>query len=257
MRTEDLANVGTEPRICGCGTQFVATVLRIGGRALMGGRLCDACVKKAEESIRPVDDRAGRMMELLDSVGVNIRKHGGCTLENWEAGDSDKPVAAAREFIASVGGAGWAEHVRGLYLTGDTGTGKTHLAVGILREVLMSARIDPVRVVFDRAARLITEIQDTYGTGGTEKVLAKRENAALWVLDDFGAEKASENVLRIFTDLFSAREGHPTVITSNLDPHSLTARWSGEDWARLSSRLASQNFRAVSVKGADRRFGAA
>lgn len=245
----------TVTRKCPCGETFHVAQVKIGGRVLPGSPMfCPACLPGRMAEPGPEEDRGPRLIAMLDHAGVNIRKHGGCTLDNWEAGDGTSPVPAAREFLAELAGAAWSDAVRGLYLCGDTGTGKTHLAVGVLREALLMARIEPNRVVFDRAARLITEIQDTYGTGSTEKVLAKRERATLWVLDDLGAEKATEDVLRILTDLLSAREAHPTVITSNYAPSDLAGRWSSEGWARLSSRLATQNFRAVRVSGKDRRF---
>lgn len=195
------------------------------------------------------------VLGAMEGLGVNVRKHGRCTLDSWLATESALPAQSAREFVESLISAGPYDPIRGLLLFGDTGTGKTHLATAITRAALL-AGIPARRIVYDRADRLITTVQDTYGTGTTEPELAKRERALLWVLDDLGREKATPDVLRILTDLLSAREAHPNVVTSNYDPETLAKRFTSSDgWARLSSRLASQNFRAVKVKGTDRRFG--
>lgn len=226
------------------------------GRMMFFGRWCDSCAPNHPEDLPPAEPEAGPDDVLYDlaSLSVNVRKHGLCTLENWSPDESSKPAEAAREFIRDVLAAKWHTEVRGLMLFGDTGTGKTHLATGVIRAALEGG-IKARDIVFDRADRLITTVQDTYGSGQTEAVLAKRESATLWVLDDLGREKATPDVLRIITDLLSAREGHPNVITSNYDQGALAKRFEKEEgWVRLSSRLGVQNFRAVKVLGRDRRF---
>ena len=98
-------------------------------------------------------------------------------------------------------------------------------AAAIVRAVLLDQKVDAKRVIFDRADRLITMIQDTYGTGGTSAILERRERAHLLVIDDLGREKATPDTLRILVDLVNAREGHPTVITSNHTPEGLVQRF--------------------------------
>lgn len=242
-------------RVCGCGRAFQTIIGRMGDRVVIhGGRLCAPCADERElKIVQPGEARDVRA--LLADAGVNVKKHGDCTLDNWEGVESNKPLQAANDFVRDVVSAGRSQGVRGLYLCGESGTGKTHLATGILRALLQDQRVDPRRIVFDRAARLITEIQDTYGSGATEKVLEKREQALVWVLDDLGAEKATEDVLRILTDLMSAREGHANVITSNYEPGLMAERWDKAfGWMRLASRLGTENFAAVRVRGRDRRL---
>lgn len=244
-------------RTCACGQPIETIVGKLGRRVVLNGAtICVHCAGEREVvAMVQMFDRTPNIQQLLAAAGVNVHKHGECTIENWEGLESSTPITAANDFVRDVLAAGRSSGVCGLFLCGDTGTGKTHLATGILRALLLNERIEPSRVVFDRAARLITEVQDTYGTGGTEKVLAKREGAAVWVLDDLGAEKATEDVLRILTDLFSAREGRPNVITSNYEPGQMADRWEGSfGWKRLASRLGPDNFSAIRVKGRDRRL---
>lgn len=256
------ADLREEEATCRCGNEFTRTVLYVGGRRAPGMQpRCEECLAKeaAEDEEFQTPDRARPPIpRLLEAIGVNARKHGRCSLDNFDPAENSKALVAAGHFVEDVAEAGSYDPVRGLYLCGqDTGVGKTHLAVAVLRELLDAHELPSDRMVFDRADRLITIVQDTYGTGKTEAVLRRREKALVWVLDDLGAEKATPDVLRILTDLMSAREGHPTVVTSNYTPPELGDRFKGsEGWARLSSRLARSNFRAVELTGRDRRFAA-
>lgn len=216
---------------------------------------CASALHEAEEPTQKASLSLSELHGLLGRVGVNVRKHGNCDITTWD-GD-DEVAAAVRDFITETALAGRHEPVLGLYLHGPTGVGKTHLAVAAARSHLrMSAEkydpYDPL-VRFERVSKLVTTIQDTYGTGQTGSVIHRLEIADLLVLDDLGAEKATPDVMRILTDLLSARELHPTLITSNYHPAQLVERH-GADWQRMESRLGPQNFKLVEIKGEDRRF---
>jgi len=236
-----------------CGEAFVARTLTLAGRPLYDPRDCLPCSRSQPVVVEGEPDTDHRILRRMADVGVNVRKHGHCTLENWIS-DDDRPRDACRGFVEDVRSAGRFEAVQSLYLCGTNGTGKTHLAVGTIRALLEADPSTPV--IFDRAERLMTDVRDTYGTGKTGRTLDRRERTLVWVMDDLGAENAASDVLRIITDLMSAREGWPTVVTSNYRPDELVNRFraSTTDWERLVSRLASQNFRAVAVKGEDHRF---
>lgn len=247
-RQREAVEVTQETRSCiHCGQSFEATVTAVFGSKITAN-VCTSCAD--DDPARPTID----VQQSLSKIGVNVRRHGECTIDGFEG--NRLPADAAHRFVSEVRAAGYWSSVRGLLLCGNTGTGKTHLAVAIIR-ALVATGTPPHKIIFDRASRLITEIQDTYGTGKTAKVLEARESALLWVLDDLGAEKATADSLRILHDLLDAREGHPNVITTNFMPDEMGRRFKDEDgWARIASRLASRNFRAVKVNGADRRFAA-
>lgn len=234
-----------------CTRQFEAEVVDILGRKIYP-TICSGCAKSEKSESTAAE--AGTISDHLARIGINVRSHGSSTLANLDG--APRVVDAAREFVDDVRDAGHWGRVRGLLLCGNTGVGKTHAAVAIIRELLNNG-VRPDRIVFDRASRLITDIQDTYGTGGTAAVLERREHAHLWVLDDLGAEKATADSLRIIHDLIDAREGHPNVITSNLTPNEWGERFGENDgWARIASRLGARNYRILRVQGDDRRFQA-
>lgn len=246
----------TETATCrGCGSSYERTVVKV-GHVRLTVHECPACEEAtASEPAMPTRPRQ-TVEDFLAEIGVNTRKHGQATIDNFDPTTAPRAQMAAREFVQRTVEAGRHDRVRGLYLVSDAkGTGKTHLAVAIMRAVHEG---DPtMSVVFDAADRLITKIQDSYGTGTTDRLIETRARAGLYVLDDLGREKDTTDALRTICTILDEREGAPTVITSNHLPHELGARHTdGDLWSRVASRLGDSVYRYVAVEGRDRRFAA-
>jgi DNA replication protein DnaC len=107
---------------------------------------------------------------------------------------------------------------KGLLFYGDTGVGKTHLAVALLREAIVRKN---ARAIFYETRELLKLVRDTY-SGSTEvtelAVLRPVLEAELLVLDDLGLEKKSEWVDEMLGLVINTRysERRVTVITTNL-----------------------------------------
>lgn len=208
-------------------------------------------IKLAEERER----RAANILDLLAEAGVVTPDHGRATLDNYDASGAsgDKPVVAVRTLLREFRAAGKHDAVRGVYLMGETGSGKSHLAVAALRDLLLDPTIHPSNIVYDRSIELIGEIQDTYTTGqSAASVLNKRKTARFWILEDFGTEKPSDDVVRRLTEVFTVRAKRATLVTSNVDPNDLTEK--NRDFFRLFSRFGPEYFTTIRVVGPDRRM---
>ena len=106
---------------------------------------------------------------------------------------------------------------RGLFFVGDPGVGKTHLAVAILKQVILTRG---ARGIFYDTRDLLKLIRSTYNDANktTElDVLRPVMEADLLVLDDLGAEKTSEWVEETLNLIVNTRynERRATIFTSN------------------------------------------
>jgi DNA replication protein DnaC len=243
------------------------TPLFIGGREVAVKRVCDPCINKEKEQMLSLEmkqagflhrvavhDREAMMLEMLEQMGANPWEHGDACFDRYDVAERGADALnKARDFAAAVASADRYTPVRGFYLYGETGTDKSDLVVAIVKWLVQQG-YDPKQIVFDQAAELIARIQDTYGRkeASTMDVLEKRFNAGLWILDDMGTERPSDDVARHLTLIFSRRAMRPTLITSNFGPKKLQDE--RPEFFRIVSRLGPKYFRVAELKGKDRRF---
>ncbi len=122
---------------------------------------------------------------------------------------------------------------KGLFLEGQPGVGKTHLAVAVLKQVIQTTG---ARGLFYDTRDLLRIIRSTYDPSirTTElEILRPVMTADLLVLDDLGAEKTSEWVEETMNLIVNTRynERRVTIFTSNYedipddtDPNALVFR---------------------------------
>jgi DNA replication protein DnaC len=167
-----------------------------------------------------------------------------------DAFDSSFSPAAARGLSAVRSYLGsWEERRQtgmGLYLCGGVGTGKTHLVAGMARALIEERHVP---TFFHTAPELLDRLRPSGGRDGDEWA-SWAMNADLLVLDDLGAEKATEWALERLFVLVNHRYRRllPTVYTSNLGPRELSEHL-GE---RTASRVVETS-RFVLMAGPDHR----
>jgi DNA replication protein DnaC len=106
----------------------------------------------------------------------------------------------------------------GLIFHGTVGSGKTHLAIGIVRELVLKRG---ARALFLDFRALLKTIQDSWNPvseSSEKEVLGRVLDAELLALDDLGAEKPSawvrETVAYVINERYT--RGKPVIITTNL-----------------------------------------
>jgi DNA replication protein DnaC len=163
-----------------------------------------------------IERRANRM---LDRAHIP-RRYEHCSLDSYESGfgGADRTLRGAHlqarrfveEYLLETAGTG-------LLLTGSIGVGKTHLAVGILKELIQERG---VQGLFCDYRELLKEVQNSYNqkVSATElEVLRPVFEAEVLVLDELGASKPSEWVWDTVAHILNSRynDRRTTIITTN------------------------------------------
>lgn len=147
----------------------------------------------------------------------------------------------------------------GLYIDGEIGTGKTHLAVCIAMDCLECGWTVKLTSMRDITRRL----RATWGERGVDEegVFASLMRPRILILDDLGKESMTEAVLRDLFDLVDMRKDRmlPIIVTTNYEKPQLVARMShGLEDTTTAESIVSRLFeitQRVPVNGKDRRLG--
>ena len=133
----------------------------------------------------------------------------------------------------------------GIVLTGQTGCGKTHLAVALLAEYPCIDATDPV---FVTVPELLLKIRTCFGPKATlteEELINNYASCEVLVLDDLGAEKESEFVIVTLYLIIDRRNryGRKTIITTNLSLPEIEEKLG----ARIASRLSEMKIIKINM----------
>lgn len=113
----------------------------------------------------------------------------------------------------------------GIFLHGETGSGKTHL-LGCIANYLIENNVDVAYIVY---ADLLDKIRETYNEGNTEtesSILRRINSVSVLLVDDLGMEKNSEFAQKYLGQIIDHRYRNmlPTIITSNFTLPELKER---------------------------------
>jgi len=198
-------------------------------------KTCNSCMKIKTINNNPI--------EYFKAAGIPP-KYLGVSFDNFNVDDYNKKVF---EFCKKYT---MAENpLVGIYLFGPCGIGKTHLAISVLKEMLLKGRTG----FFTSTPDLLFKVRKTF-SGNTpltdEETLQQYLANQFLVLDDFGVEKPSEWVRQTLDHIIYHRDASvmPLIITSNLDPRRIEEQLDN----RISSRIKGMCC-VLGMTGRDRR----
>jgi DNA replication protein DnaC len=212
--------------------------------------LCETCgqevLKEAEKEAlsKRLEAIRGSLDQHLSRAGVPP-KYKKCTFENFlpPTRQIKHGMVACQDYARGPRGV--------LFLFGPYGTGKTHLAAAIARELVLQGR----KVEFVYVPKLLIQIRRAFQEERKEDELAMisrySEEIPYLILDDIGVEKTTEWVRQTLDLIFYERDNHElsTIITLNLSLDEIAEKLD----PRISSRLAGMG-KILSLVGPDYRI---
>lgn len=206
--------------------------------------MCAGCILEKEHEERKLQEQKEHPEKILSSWGVP-KRHLHASFENYNGGDEVK------RYLVDA-----SKQNQDVLLCGKTGCGKTHLAVSTLRGKIERAtkpfKEYTKQALFITVPELLFEIRQTFKDDSYEterSIVDKYSTVSLLILDDLGAEKATEwgeSTLYLIIDRRN-REQLWTIVTSNLTLPEIEQSLG----ARIASRLA--DMKVVNIKLPDYR----
>lgn len=209
--------------------------------------------KKEEDRIKKdVRERLEKINRLQDFSKMNIRVRN-YRFDNYRVMMANrKAYTRAKEYAKGL--------VNGkrdsLFITGNVGTGKTHLAASVANYLIEN----DIRVKFGTLINLLGEIKDSYKSDSETEgfIMDTYSKVPLLIIDDLGKERPSEWVLeKLFTIINNRYERNlPIVITTNYNRQQLAERLANGSNYVIAESIISRLYEMCSgivIKDSDKR----
>lgn len=214
-----------ETKHCEIHGDYDSTKIEVAGREIWSD--CPSCARKKidyeDKRLRQAAIRAqeqAKAQQLFGRAAIP-KRFVTRTLESYTArteGET-KALNAASKYVQN-----WDENRdngTSLIFTGNPGTGKTHLAVGIARKVMEQSGT----AMYTRVIEIAQSVKETYsGNGRTERqVIRSFSDPDLLIIDEVGRQYGTDAEKMYLFEVINARyeECKPTILISNLNINQL------------------------------------
>lgn len=214
------AELETVDRVCDMHGKFKAKVMLMLGSEIIAN--CPECSEEKNskniecEKTLEIENRFSRIASLFPE-SVIAKRFKNKSLENYVAENKESKLALAickryaNNFNSRLQAGG------GIVMCGKPGTGKTHLAVAILRKT----QSENYTGVFISVMKALRRVKETYSKNSEKtenEVIGEFNQPDLLILDEVGVQFGSETEKMILFEIINERYQHmkPTILISNL-----------------------------------------
>lgn len=198
-------------------------------------------------------ERKKNMERLYTLSGMSSRLRN-YNFENYKVCNENKTAYfKAKKYVADLLAG---KKSNSLFITGNIGTGKTHLAASIANELIKNGQ----PVIFGTLINLLTEVKDSYSIDGEyeSKIINKYSKIGLLIIDDLGKERPNEWTLeKLFTIINNRYENNlPVIITTNYNREKLRERLACNKNYEIADSIISRLYemcKGINITGKDKR----
>lgn len=252
---------------CGKGLRQEVNTWVVGGKEICIKRIPERCdCKQAKEYWKEQDEferiklltkleieRKKNIERLYTLSGMSSRLRN-YNFENYKVCNENKTAYfKAKKYVADLLAG---KKSNSLFITGNIGTGKTHLAASIANELIKNGQ----PVIFGTLINLLTEVKDSYSIDGEyeSKIINKYSKIGLLIIDDLGKERPSEWTLeKLFTIINNRYENNlPVIITTNYNREKLRERLACNKNYEIADSIISRLYemcKGINITGKDKR----
>jgi DNA replication protein DnaC len=134
-----------------------------------------------------------------------------------------------------------------LLFYGSVGTGKSHLAISIYKEIKQKG-FTAIYLEMDKIMRIIRDTWDKNSENTENEFFKVLQDVDLLVLDDLGAEHTNNWVQEKLFSILNSRLGKNTIITTNIDPLELDKTYTKRVSDRIFDKLSIDDCIKIELK---------
>ena len=206
---------------------------------------CPKCIEENEDrqteiiELKESEDRKRRIKDALYKAGIPERFKN-CTLENYDADllGQQKALKESKTYIKNYHDI--QKTGSSMFYCGSFGTGKTHLAIAVLKK-LIETKIQAGK--YTTTLRMIRDIRSSYRGGdySEQQLIDKYINYPLLVLDEVGVQFGTEGEKILLFEVINGRyeDYKPTILLSNLTIKEMEKYLGEKVIDRLKSKTGS------------------